>query len=69
MRRDLRNDSNNIYKSDFGYFLLNMDRNSPNSVKKYVEDIRNIKTVIKEDCEKHLLCGFPISTTRMVPVL
>lgn len=55
-------------KSDSGFFLINLDRNSPYSLKNHVGELQKAKS-IAEDCDVVLFCGLPIFSIRMVPVL
>lgn len=57
-----------IVKSDSGFFFYNLDRNSPSSVKNYITELDNSKS-IADDCDVTLFCGLPIFSIRLVPVL
>lgn len=65
--RIFHDESGNVIKKDSGYFLLNMDHNSPNSVKSYVKEIAN-STYTENLCDKYLLCGLPLSHSRMIQI-
>ncbi|KAK4883835.1 hypothetical protein RN001_000106 [Aquatica leii] len=67
-QRTFRNDTNDIYKKDAGFFVLNIDRNSPNNLKKYVKELSDVKS-ISEDCDHSLFCGLPIVNTKIIPIL
>jgi len=56
--RTFRDENNNIYKKDSGFYIYDYDRNSPDSVKEYVKDLVNV-TSIAEDCKRSLYCGLP----------
>ncbi|KAF2884576.1 hypothetical protein ILUMI_21615, partial [Ignelater luminosus] len=62
--RTFRNDLNQVYKTDSGYFLLHSDRNSPHSVKRYVDELQNA-TSIEDDCNRSLYCGLPLRKTKV----
>lgn len=55
-------------KRDAGYFLLNMDRNSPQKVEGRVKDIARAKS-LDEDCKKYLLCGLPLAYSEMIQII
>jgi MFS family permease len=55
-------------KQDAGYFLLNMDRNSPQKVEGHVKDIAKA-TSLDEDCKKYLLCGLPLAYSEMIQII
>ncbi|XP_044265898.1 endoplasmic reticulum metallopeptidase 1-like [Tribolium madens] len=55
-------------KRDSGYFFLNMDRNSPEIVNKYVKDLARARP-LTEDCKQHLLCGLPLVHSKMVQII
>ncbi|KAK5644973.1 hypothetical protein RI129_006273 [Pyrocoelia pectoralis] len=58
-------DENGV-RNKSGFFLLNLDRNSPYSVKKYVAEMNSMGEI--EDCDT-IFCGLPIGSSRMVPIL
>ncbi|KAK5648927.1 hypothetical protein RI129_003819 [Pyrocoelia pectoralis] len=68
MKRIFRNDSNEIFKNDSGFYLLNSDRNSPNNLKKYITELSDTKS-LSEDCDRSLFCGLPIVNTKIIPIL
>jgi len=68
MNRIVRNERSEIYKKDSGFLLLNMDRNSPDTIVKTVKDFSEMKSVA-EDCDNILFCGLPMASTRMVAIL
>nr|CAH7768334.1 unnamed protein product [Callosobruchus chinensis] len=66
--RNFHNFSGNVEKTDSGFFLLNLDRNSPKAVASYVDDISKAKP-LAQDCEKFILCGLPLSHAKMVQIM
>ncbi|KAF2903089.1 hypothetical protein ILUMI_03105 [Ignelater luminosus] len=66
--RVFRNETNDIYKKDSGYFIFNMDRNSPHSVKNYVKGLSRMKP-ITEDCKRSLFCGISVLSPKVIPFL
>lgn len=66
--RVIRDKEMNITMSDSGYFLLNLDRNSPKSVLPYVEELRTSGRQVGDDCDKALLCGLPLISPRMLAI-
>ncbi|CAG9830170.1 unnamed protein product [Diabrotica balteata] len=65
-QRVFYNETGNLVKTEGGIFMLNMDRNSPNSVKSYVKDLSKAKP-LKEDCDRYILCGPDRQYVFMVP--
>jgi len=45
---------------DSGYFILNLDRNSPSVLKDWVPELSKAKEISVKQCEKHLYCGMPV---------
>ncbi|CAH1955288.1 unnamed protein product [Acanthoscelides obtectus] len=66
--RSFYNVSGNLDKTDSGFFLLNMDRNSPKAVAPYVDEISKAKP-LEDDCQKYILCGLPLSHAKMVQIM
>lgn len=66
--RTFHNESGQVYKTDSGYFLNNMDRNSPNSVKKYVPELENAQS-LASDCDTALFCGLPLGSSRAIKIM
>lgn len=62
------NETGDIVKTDSGFFIANLDRNSPTSIKYYVTELEKTKS-ISDDCDIALFCGLPIFSIRLVPVL
>ncbi|KAK9891008.1 hypothetical protein WA026_013341 [Henosepilachna vigintioctopunctata] len=67
-QRMFHGEDGGVIKKDSGYFFLNMDRNSPQSVKKYVDEIKRAKN-LEEDCENFLLCGLPLAHPKMTDIV
>jgi hypothetical protein len=55
-------------KPDAGYFLLNMDRNSPQKVKMQVKEIARVKS-LDANCKKYFLCGLPFVNWKMIQAM
>ncbi|XP_049826567.1 endoplasmic reticulum metallopeptidase 1-like isoform X2 [Aethina tumida] len=66
--RTFYNQDGTVNKTDSGIFFLNMDRNSPRSVQKYLKDYEKIRSV-KDDCERYIICGVPLSHVRMMEIM
>lgn len=47
-----------------GYWIADMDINSPHTVDRYVPEMTKAE-LVRQDCEDHLYCGLPY----LVPVL
>ncbi|CAH1181734.1 unnamed protein product [Phyllotreta striolata] len=56
--------SGKISSESSGYWIADMDINSPHTVDRYVPDMKNAQLVTK-DCQDYLYCGLPY----LVPVL
>ncbi|XP_044745293.1 endoplasmic reticulum metallopeptidase 1-like [Coccinella septempunctata] len=63
-QRIIHDENGDIVKNESGYFFMNMDRNSPKSVKAYVDDLNNAEDIV-EDCRNFLMCGLPIAHPKM----
>jgi hypothetical protein len=48
----------NVKHHDTGYWIVDMDQNSPNTVKSLVPEMANIQPV-EEDCVQQMYCGMP----------
>lgn len=66
--RVFHNESGDITKTDSGFLFTNLDRNSPQSVRKYIPDLARAKSVA-QDCEVALFCGLPLVHTRAIGIL
>ncbi|RZC42917.1 endoplasmic reticulum metallopeptidase 1-like [Asbolus verrucosus] len=67
-RRVFHNEEGAEVKRDSGYFLLNMDRNSPDKVRRHVKDLARAKT-LEEDCKSYILCGLPLVHVKMIQII
>lgn len=67
-QRVFHGEDGGIIKKDSGYFFLNMDRNSPRSVAKYVDDLKRTAD-LESDCKNFLLCGLPLAHPKMCDVV
>jgi hypothetical protein len=47
-------------EEDSGYFLINLDRNSPNILLKTVPELTAMEDISDEQCNKHIYCGVPM---------
>ncbi|XP_044738212.1 endoplasmic reticulum metallopeptidase 1-like isoform X2 [Chrysoperla carnea] len=56
-------------EEDAGYFILNMDRNSPQMITDYVEEFQLKSVSVGSFCDKWLFCGVPVSNPRMNSVV
>ncbi|KAF5278793.1 hypothetical protein FQA39_LY18351 [Lamprigera yunnana] len=63
VKRTFHDVDNKIIDQSSGYWIADMDINSPHSVDRYVPEIRAAK-LVDEDCTKYLYCGLPY----LVPV-
>ncbi|KAL3287811.1 hypothetical protein HHI36_002272 [Cryptolaemus montrouzieri] len=67
-QRVFHSEDGGVIKKDSGYFLLNMDRNSPRSVAKYVDEFKR-SVPLEDDCKNFLLCGLPLAHQKMTEVV
>lgn len=58
------NESQMLRRRETGYFVLNLDRNSPRTLPLKKRTIRSLQ----QDCKEELYCGLPLYMTRMVPL-
>ena len=58
--REFYDKPGNLSKEDSGYFLINLDRNSPGALMHIVPEMQNIKEVTEEQCKEYLYCGIPM---------
>ena len=58
--REFYNKDGNKTDEDSGYFLLNLDRNSPRVLMNIVPEFMKMQDVTEEQCQEHLYCGIPI---------
>ena len=45
---------------DTGYFMVNLDRNSPHILNTWLPELKQAKDILQKDCDKYLYCGAPI---------
>merc|ERR1712142_737394 len=45
---------------DAGYFVVNMDRNSPTVLMDWVPEYYSMKQISEKQCNNHLHCGMPV---------
>jgi hypothetical protein len=50
--------SGNVKHHDTGYWIVDMDQNSPHSVKSFVPELANVQ-LVEEDCVQQVYCGMP----------
>ncbi|KAF5299923.1 hypothetical protein FQR65_LT09318 [Abscondita terminalis] len=63
VKRTFHDVNGKIIAQPSGYWIADMDINSPHSVDRYVPEMRNAE-LVDEDCTKYLYCGLPY----LVPV-
>ncbi|KAK4885667.1 hypothetical protein RN001_001938 [Aquatica leii] len=63
VKRTFHDVNGQIIDQASGYWIADMDINSPHSVDRYVPEVRKAK-LVEEDCIKYLYCGLPY----LVPV-
>ena len=49
-----------LYKEDAGYFIVNLDRNSPAVLFDHVPQMYNLKELSERQCREDLYCGMPM---------
>ena len=49
-----------LYKEDAGYFIVNLDRNSPKVLFDHVPQMYNLKELTEKQCFEDLYCGMPM---------
>ncbi|XP_077288076.1 uncharacterized protein LOC143912654 [Arctopsyche grandis] len=62
--REYYNASGALRNRETGYFILNLDRNSPRTVPLKTRTLRSLEP----DCETELYCGLPFYMSRMIPL-
>ncbi|CAH0551529.1 unnamed protein product [Brassicogethes aeneus] len=67
--RSFYDENGNLNKTDSGIFMLNMDRNSPQSLKGHLKDYNKIKSLNNDDCAKYPACGLPIFHSKTLEIL
>lgn len=58
--REFYNKDGIMEKSDSGYFMVNLDRNSPKILRGWIPELASAKEISSKDCEKNLYCGMPV---------
>ena len=49
-----------LESQDSGYFIVNLDRNSPKILKEWVPELSKAELISPKQCETHLYCGMPV---------
>jgi hypothetical protein len=49
-----------MYKDDAGYFIINLDRNSPRVVMPHVPQMWDLEDITDKQCQDELYCGMPM---------
>ncbi|XP_076259381.1 endoplasmic reticulum metallopeptidase 1-like isoform X2 [Rhynchophorus ferrugineus] len=52
-------ESGELSRTESGFFMLDMDRNSPSILKRYVKELADVES-LQDDCEKYTFCGLPL---------
>lgn len=63
-KRTFHNFDGNVGNTSGGFWIADMDINSPHTVDRHVKDMKKAE-LVDEDCKKYLYCGLPY----LVPVL
>ena len=58
--REMYDKAGSKFKDDSGYFVVNLDRNSPSVLYHWVPEFYTMKEVTEKDCKKYLYCGMPV---------
>ena len=58
--REFYNNKGALESTDAGYFLVNLDRNSPRVLRDWVPGLSSAREISQADCEKRLYCGVPV---------
>uniref|UniRef100_A0AAR5P1C9 FXNA-like protease n=2 Tax=Dendroctonus ponderosae TaxID=77166 RepID=A0AAR5P1C9_DENPD len=66
--RTFYNETGATVEADAGFFFLNLDRNSPRILKRYVKDL-NRAVPISDDCKNYPMCGMSVSHPGMVQIV
>lgn len=56
--RTFRDPAGNVERHDTGYWIVDMDQNSPHTVKSLVPEMANVE-LVDNDCVEHVFCGMP----------
>ncbi|XP_022913826.1 endoplasmic reticulum metallopeptidase 1-like [Onthophagus taurus] len=66
--RYVHDEHQNVIKEDAGFYVINMDRNSPHVLKPYMPDIEEFKLKV-DDCKQVLVCGLPLPSPRVLAIM
>ncbi len=58
--REFYNKTGDKFKDDAGYFVINLDRNSPSVLYHWVPEYYTMKEISEKECNKYLYCGVPV---------
>ena len=58
--REFYDRQGHLYKEDAGYFIVNLDRNSPKVLFDHVPQMYNLKELTDKQCNEDLYCGMPM---------
>lgn len=58
--REFYNRTGEKFKDDSGYFVINLDRNSPSVLYHWVPEYYTMKEISDKECQKYLYCGVPV---------
>jgi len=58
--REFYNKQGTLENSDSGYFMVNLDRNSPNILRGWVPEISSAIEITSKQCDANLYCGMPV---------
>jgi len=58
--RAFYNKDGSMEKEDSGYFMVNLDRNSPKILNDWIPELKEAKEIKQKDCDAHLYCGMPV---------
>ncbi|XP_015585017.1 endoplasmic reticulum metallopeptidase 1 isoform X2 [Cephus cinctus] len=68
-QRTFHDISGNVIATDAGYWILNLDRNSPKLIQEAVPELQNAK-VVDVSCNNNITyCGMPLWKTRDIPLV
>jgi len=59
-QRAFYNMNGTIEDEDSGYFMVNLDRNSPKILNNWIPELKQAKEINQKDCDAHLYCGMPV---------
>ena len=49
-----------LASEDSGYFVINLDRNSPRVLLNHVPEMFEMHEILDEQCDQQIFCGVPI---------